>query len=325
MKTIIQSFKTALNFIIQVFAWSVPLLALGVWFLPHTYFFAILRSVSPQIAMFALVAVVYFLFRNKTSLFLSTYAGLLLLIPVFLDPVLPDALAEKKSAQQNISFAQFNVLKFNSAYDNVSEQALASGADIISFQEVDTAWDKNLREKLTKQYPYVISYPTEWCCFGVALFSKRPLKNEHIEFLGGVPNIVADVNMEGQLIHVVSVHTSSPIVKQNFVRRNQHLLELTKYLSQVKNPKIVLGDFNSVPWDVYLNEFKTDTKLLDSRHSYVATYPSWLGRFGIPIDYIFHSDDIVCTSFLPLHSTSSDHHGVKGEYRFKSSGLAQNR
>ncbi|MCX6182588.1 MAG: endonuclease/exonuclease/phosphatase family protein [Bacteroidetes bacterium] len=323
MKKILKKIQSLIHSIFTVYAWCIPLLAIGTWLLPRTYFFVVVRSVSPQIALATLLVVVYFLFKNKTAAFLSSYGGLLVLLPLFLGPLLPDKISQENTSPANISFAQFNVLKFNISYDSTILKALQSNVDILSFQEVDKGWDNNLRKKLKEKYPYVISFPKESCCFGIALFSKLPLKNEHVEFLGGLPNIVADVNVKGRMIHVVSVHTNSPIFKQNFALRNQHLKELAQYLSVVKSPKIVLGDFNSVPWDVYLDQFKNDTKLADSRHSYVATYPSWLGRFGIPIDYIFHSDDITCTSFSQLESSTSDHHGVKGEFRFKAN-IAQN-
>ena len=282
-----------------------------------------IRSLTPHFAISALVVLVLHLFRNKTLLFLSSYAALMLFIPTFLGLMYPDAIVEAKPNHQNFSFVQFNVLKHNDHHATVINKVLESGADIVSLQEIDTVWHKDIREKISATYPYSLSYPSEVCCIGLCLYSKIPLQNAHVEFFGDLPNIVADIQIDGENIHVVSSHTQAPIYAWKFEGRNQHLKDLTSYLQKIQGAKMVLGDFNSVPWDKFLTDFKEGTKLNDSRHSYAATFPSWLGKFGIPIDYIFYSKEIECIGFTAIQSQDSDHNGIKGVYQLKGNSIVK--
>ncbi len=54
----------------------------------------------------------------------------------------------------------------------------------------------------------------------------------------------------------------------------------------------------------------------DSRKDLSATYPAQ-SPLQIPIDYIFHSPEIVCAKFSTIEGTTSNHFGIIGYYRFK--------
>jgi endonuclease/exonuclease/phosphatase (EEP) superfamily protein YafD len=299
-------------------------MAIGVWLFPQNYLFALMRSLTPQIALGTLVLLVFHLFRNRLKLFLSTYGALMLFLPTFFGLLFPDKMAEVQKGKQRISFAQFNVLKFNDDHVSVVNSIKSCGADIVSLQEVDGGWVKDIHENISALYPYSLSFPSENCCFGIALYSKIPLNNAQVKWLGGVPNIAADIQWQGEKIHLLSAHTHAPISKYKFEQRNNHIAELSAYLNTINCAKMVIGDFNSVPWDRFLNQFKQQSNMIDSRNSYVATYPSYLGKFGIPIDYIFHSSDLECTDFTAIPSKSSDHNGIKGSFQWKSNSIAKN-
>jgi endonuclease/exonuclease/phosphatase (EEP) superfamily protein YafD len=303
---------------------AVIVMAIGVWLFPQNFIFALVRSLTPQIALGALVLLVLHLFRNRLKLFLTTYGALMLLLPTFLTLLFPDNMSKIQKGKARIVFAQFNVLKFNHEHESVIQSIKASGADIVSLQEVDGSWARDIHQNIAKQYPYSFSYPSENCCFGIALYSKIPLKNAKLKWLGGVPNITADIQWQGDKIHVLSAHTHAPINKYKFEQRNIHIAEMSAYLKTIPSAKLVIGDFNSVPWDNFLNHFKQQTQLSDSRHSYSSTFPSFLGKFGIPIDYIFHSSELECTGFTAVSSTSSDHKGIKGSFQWKSNSMAKN-
>ena len=88
-------------------------------------------------------------------------------------------------------------------------------------------------------------------------------------------------------------------------------------VSQQSGEFLVLGDFNTVPWDRQLLRFKSDTRLFDSRKKLTPTYPTWNPFVAqIPIDYIFHSEGIGCSSLDSVRLTS-DHKAILGTYRLK--------
>jgi len=312
------------NVFLNVATVMAVLVALGVWLLPHYYVFALLRSLTPQISLVTLFLLVLHLFRNKQLLFLGAYAALMLFIPTFLGLVFPDSLAEGQKEKAKITVAQFNVLKFNSNHKSVIESIKESEADIVSLQEIDRSWSVDIYKNISKIYPYSFSYPSENCCFGIALYSKIPLNNAQLQWLGGVPNITADIQWQGEKIHVLSAHTHAPITPYKFEQRNIHIADMALYLQRVKYAKMVIGDFNSVPWDNFLKDFKEKSKMTDSRHSYVSTFPSFLGKFGIPIDYIFHSKELECVVFTAIPSKASDHNGIKGIFQWKNNSVAKN-
>lgn len=213
-----------------------------------------------------------------------------------------------------IQIAQFNVLTSNETKEETIKVIKNSSADIVSLQETDIKWVENIKASLSKTYPYAVYYPVEKCCYGITLLSKIPLHNSEVIFLGGIPSISAEVIWQGQAIHILSSHTSSPISRSNWNARNHQLKEIKKYVATVSIPVIFLGDLNTVPWDKNLRSFKQDTNLTDSRRHFASTFPSYLGAFGIPIDYIMHSREISCIQFESIYTKGSDHKGIAGKY-----------
>lgn len=213
-----------------------------------------------------------------------------------------------------LKIAHFNVLKYNSAKQAIITTIINSEADIVSLQETDENWTKEVEKAVKKEYPFSIYFPSDVCCIGISLLSKQPLYNANISFHGGLPNIEADLIFNDVVTHIITSHTSSPISKSNLMNRNAHLKDLSDHVTKIDSPTIVIGDFNTVPWDKNLVDFKADTQLQDSRKKYESTFPSYFGKIGIPIDYIFHSNEISCVSFKTIKIKGSDHLGIIGEY-----------
>lgn len=213
-----------------------------------------------------------------------------------------------------LKVAHFNVLRSNKSKQATIHTILNSNADLVSLQETDQAWTQEVEKSVKEAYPYSIFFPSEQCCIGISLLSKQPLFNANISFHGGLPNIEADMIFNDVVTHIITSHTSSPISRNKLKNRNEHLLDLQKHVALLDSPTLVIGDFNTVPWDKKLMAFKQKSELIDSRKSYESTFPSYFGFMGIPIDYIFHTKEISCTSFETLQIEGSDHLGIIGEY-----------
>lgn len=223
---------------------------------------------------------------------------------------------------QPFRVAHFNVLASNTLYERSIRSAKNTDADLISFQEVNMGWINQLIEKLEAEYPYYVFVDGE--VHGVAVFSRFPIDNVRQYRWTGEPTLTGNVLLNGHKIHFVSTHTLSPRSPERSSNRNLHLQKMAEYVSGLEGPVLAIGDFNTVPWSKPILHMKALTDLKDSRKSLSPTFPADY-QLGIPIDYIFHSDEINCLRFDAIDAEGSDHRGVIGEYAFSALGALQSR
>ena len=216
--------------------------------------------------------------------------------------------------------AQINLLQFNAHTSELLETIQQSNADIIAFQEVDKVWSCQLESRLQDSYPYLLSYPQD-NCYGMALFSRVPVSNWKIYEWEGYPAIGAVAKHNGSDTLVLSLHAASPITHSRYYARNRQLASAAELISQHDGPVILLGDFNTVPWDKPLRELKQKSKLRDSRLGYQATWPNWLGRYGIPIDYVLHSPEWQVVASKTQYLPGSDHRAIITDLQLNSCAL----
>nr|WKN38353.1 endonuclease/exonuclease/phosphatase family protein [Tunicatimonas sp. TK19036] len=209
--------------------------------------------------------------------------------------------------------AHYNVLGSNILYDQTIQQALATEADLLSFQEVDSTWMNHLIYGLKAEYPYfqMASSPVH----GVAVFSKYPVKDFTTYFWGQEPSLTGNIMLPDTTVHFVATHTLSPRSEERYAERNQHLKHMAHYLKSINGPVLAIGDFNAVPWNPYIVQMRRQSNLLDSRKGLTPTYPADWNVGGIPIDYILHSNELRCLGFQSVDMAGSDHKGVLGEYQ----------
>ena len=70
-----------------------------------------------------------------------------------------------------------------------------------------------------------------------------------------------------------------------------------------------------------INELKQKSKLRDSRVGDQATWPNWLGRYGIPIDYVLHSPEWQVVASKTQHLPGSDHRAIITDLQLNSCAL----
>lgn len=216
---------------------------------------------------------------------------------------------------EQLKVLQFNVLSSNQAHDETVERVLQLNPDLVSFQEVSFDWAKALENGLAKEYPFykVINDRDE--SQGIAIFSKYPIENSEILEWYGTVNITGQIRVGKEDINFLCLHTRSPTNRAKWNIRNAHLVRAKDYISDKEGEFLVLGDFNTVPWDKRLLSFKSSTNLRDSRKKLTPTYPTWNPFLGqIPIDYIFYSQGIGCDS-LDAVKITSDHKAIMGTFQ----------
>ncbi len=216
--------------------------------------------------------------------------------------------------KEQLSVLQFNVLATNESYSETVARVKMIDADLVAFQEVNELWGASLESGLKEQFPFY-KIATNWDeGQGIAVFSKKPLIDVEVFNWIGTQNITGKIKISDKEINFVCLHTKSPMTKERYINRNEHLKIAEEYIGNQEGEFLVLGDFNTVPWDNRLESFRTNTKLRDSRKKLTPTYPSWNPFFAqIPIDYIFHSNGIGCDQLDAIRITS-DHRAILGSF-----------
>ena len=287
------------------------------------------------LAGYASLALLFVLFRTWWLSISAGGAALALLL--FLHSYVVQPTSAIIAEGHPFTVAHFNVLASNRQYDSVIRRALTSDADLLSFQEVSPPWAKQLTRHLCDDYPYHHVVTDAWDTQGIAIFSRYPLKNVQTHYWSDLPNITGDIDLTNGMatdtapldkeltealpndttVHFVASHTLSPRSESRYRRRNEQIQQIAEHLRSVEGPVLAIGDYNAVPWNPYIVAMKQEAHLYDSRRTFTPTYPSRLSDGGLPIDYVFHSDDFACLDFRAVSAEGSDHRGVVGTYRLK--------
>ena len=187
--------------------------------------------------------------------------------------------------------------------------------DILVLEEISSEWTMHLAG-LEDDYPYSSVMPRE-DNFGIALYSKLPISDERIEYIGSamVPSIVATISAGSTQLHVVATHPVPPAGAQYSGWRNEQLSLLPSYVSG-KLPVILAGDLNVSPWNHYFRKLLAETGLRNSAQGrgYRPTWPSYMPLLRIPLDHILHSQDIIITGMFVGEDTGSDHYPVVTDF-----------
>lgn len=311
LKKLINFFSTALGLIarlLKAMPWMVgPLLGLAAYC--PLYYFALAGSWLPHLLGICLLWTGWFLLRKQD--YKAGWLGAWMLLAsatLATNPEKPADSLHPDSSQLKV--AQVNVLQFNKGHEKVSQYVIELDADLVAFQEVDRRWADSLVKELAAVYPYYSLAPQD-NCYGMALFSKKPLQQVRLRFWEGFPAISAVVEEGGQQSLILSLHAASPTSLERYRARNKQLDSAAQLVRASKLPTLVIGDLNTVPWDSALQSLLKSASLSDSRaRHYTATWPAPLGRWGIPIDYVLHSPHWQRLSHYSANIPGSDHRAM---------------
>jgi endonuclease/exonuclease/phosphatase (EEP) superfamily protein YafD len=203
-----------------------------------------------------------------------------------------------------------NVLGQNSHYQKALELIHANNPDLILIEELTFNWMENLGKTLETDYPHQILEPRN-DNFGIGLFSKIPLEEKSIEFIGeaNVPTILAVINYSGTTINLIGTHPMPPAGSDLSRLRNDQFDELGRIISEMQEPIIVIGDLNATPWSHHFRKFLRETGLKDSGRGrgWQPTWPAPIPPLRIPIDHALYKGDLITTSRTVLPEIGSDH------------------
>lgn len=300
--------------------WVLPTLiivsALVIVYPMNFFLLVLIQSLAVHfLVLYLIIGVISALYKSWSTVSASLIAFLMLLF--FLWPHLYLKESQKQASPPDLKVAQFNVLLYNKDYQSTIEAALACNADIISFQELSPQSYNVIYQSLSKKYPYQINAVGERFRFGIATFSKYPISNASTTDFKTRPLIDFDVLLWDKTVHMITVHTPSPVSQMAFDDRNRILNSISTRLEALPPNTLIIGDLNVVPWDNNIKKITQSSRFKDSRNTFGATFPAWLPIGKIPIDYIIHSKDMHCEGFSTLQGTSSDHLGIISSFSFK--------
>ncbi len=221
------------------------------------------------------------------------------------------------SGRELVRVAQMNVFQPNDDHAEVLAAAIATNADVISFQEVNPVWAMVLQQGLAERYPFQHLVPGN-NCYGIALFSRLPFRRVETLPLLSRPMLCAEVDTPAGPVRLLSVHATSPGSYAHFVERNAQLDRLATIVNGSAMPLVLFGDLNTVSWDQALEQLCARTGLREHPENIDATWPSLGGLALIPLDHILVTQELVVGGLDMFTISGSDHRGVTAVIRSRS-------
>ena len=173
------------------------------------------------------------------------------------------------------------VITANVEYVNHQHEALLvveqQTADVVVLEEVTGEWARSI-ERLPG-YPFRAVRVRE-DPFGLALLSRRPLHSvEWLDFAGeGVPTISAQVEIAGQPVQIIGMHTHSPVARDRLRARDRELERAAERATFGGQPTVLLGDLNVSPDAPAFRRLLADSGLRDALAS-GGWRPTWRANF----------------------------------------------
>jgi len=215
-----------------------------------------------------------------------------------------------------------NINTQNQQYAEVLALAQQENPDLALFMEVDEIWVDQLNA-LLPELPYSSGQANPFN-LGIILYSRYPLQNTQLTFLGedSTPSLTGQVEVNDQSIGVVGTHPRPPVRPDIFHSRNRQLDLVGQYVQAQTAPLIVIGDLNITMWSPYYKRLMRNTGLRNARDGFgllpswptSSTYqriPDWAPLlFSIPIDHCLLSPDLTVADVRVGPNIGSDHRPV---------------
>lgn len=263
-----------------------------------------------QYAALSLCCVIFFCIRRRWRWSAASLLCVALNFAVILPFYLPRSGEHGEVAtNEKLKLLLSNVNTANTNYAAVLELVRTENPDIVIVQEVDDRWLSNIAG-LRISHPYTDA-ATQRDNFGIAIFSRFPLKETRIVYLNGlsVPSIEAKADIAGREIYVLTMHPPPPVNDTAFSSRNEHFARAASYIKQQSTPAILIGDHGETLRSPYFQKLMRDGDLVDVRRGF-GILPSWSTSnrlMMIPIDHCLTTPDIGVLGVRTGADVGSDH------------------
>jgi len=189
-------------------------------------------------------------------------------------------------------------------------------ADLVVVQEVTAAWAEEFSR--LESYPHRAVLVRE-DPYGIAVLSRWPLEStEPADFAGdGLPSLVGRVEIAGQRVLFVGLHTHWPVLPGLARARDESLRAVARLIQAQDRPAIVLGDLNLTPFSPVFARFEDAAgvrDVMDGRR----WRPTWQAGFwplALRIDHVLAATGICVEQAEVGSSIGSDHRPVLARLR----------
>lgn len=198
--------------------------------------------------------------------------------------------------------------------------------DVAWFQETNAWWEQELAP-LKQQMPHDVA-EAQPNYFGVHLFSKLPLVDPEIHDLTAShnPSIFTGIRMpDGETVKLYAIHPRPPQVGQSTAERDAQLMAMALDARDDKQPHVVAGDMNSVPWEDVIWRTQRIGRFLDPRQGR-GMFITWNAKNPVlkwPLDHILPGPRFELLSLRVLPAFGSDHFPYMAELCLKPAGVQQ--
>lgn len=197
-----------------------------------------------------------------------------------------------RSSESTVTVLSWNVWLENFLGEEIADVIRDADADIVVLIEVNHATAELLEPLRDSGIYSSVYWAPAWNSGGMVVFSKLP--NTQIEkyILPVTGTHGAEVSVAADERHpefrLLAVHTRSPTSFQRSLQRDRQFQALAEWSKSQTSAAAVIGDLNVTPWSPAYGDLLLNGELTDSRSGfgYCASWPSFLGRFGIPIDHL---------------------------------------
>lgn len=191
--------------------------------------------------------------------------------------------------------------------------------DVLVVMETDRWWDQHLAPLRDVFAHAVQAIPKPDSYFGMHVFSRYELVSPDVEYLFGLdtPMIRAGLRMpDGRVARLFAMHPRPPQAwSQPTTARDGQLMKVALEVRGSKDPVVLAGDFNAVPWERTMRRALRVGELLDPRvgRGFMPTFEVGSVLKSWPLDAILFSTHFTLLEFRRLPPFGSDHYAIAAQ------------
>ncbi len=220
-----------------------------------------------------------------------------------------------------VKILHFNVLSSNKRRGELIDYINESGAALVFLQEVTPAWVMEVLKGCGNYRLEVEGSRDD--NFGIMMLVRKDWRGKvsnarwETEVAGvdvKLPVILADVEMSGRKVSMMSMHTIPPMGLKSAGLNGRQLAAARQWSDGKVGAHVLIGDLNATSWSYGFGALVDGGKLRDSTVgfgwglSWPTGLPCWI---GIGLDHCLVSDEVVVMSReLVDERLGSDHRGL---------------
>ena len=216
----------------------------------------------------------------------------------------------QENTEAKINVAHINLSNITFEFKELRNLLNKEKIDLVSFQELTPDWNEMLHNLLKVDFPYSKS-EVRIDPYGMALYSRTQFKSAGSFNCVDKPNLKSTIEKDGKEFQVISSYLTPALDKKSIETASTQLTKIAEEINKSELPLIALGEFNMVYWTNEIREFRSDTKLTNSRRGLSD------GHLRVPYDHIFFSEGLECTEFKVMKDNDQNYIGIMGTYQLR--------